>query len=444
MIVLKFGGSSVRDAPRLCAVAALVERVLPEQPLVVLSAIGGATDALLALAREPTPAGVAALAARHRGVLRDLGLDESLLDPWLDELEALVRGIALIGEVTPRTLDLLASYGERLVVRVFAAVLRSRGVKATAVDSWQIRMCCDGRFGAARFLPPDRPAVLAALAQLDGVPVVTGYIGRSACGEICTFGRGGSDYSASAIGSAIGAREIQIWTDVDGVMTADPRIVPQARSIDLLSFAEASEVAYYGAKVLHPATIQPAVAEAIPVRVKNTFRPEAPGTLILEQVPSEPAEVSQQARCVVHKRDVTLINLTSTKMLAQSGFLARVFEVFARYAVVVDMVATSEVSVSLTCERQYSIEAVLVDLEQLGEVEVERGVAMISLVGRGFRHARGIAARVFGAMARSRIGVRMISAGAIKISVAFLVNEVDLEPAVRALHGEFLENLTTE
>lgn len=441
MIVLKFGGSSVRDAARMRAVAELVRAALPERPLVVLSAIGGVTDSLLELGRAADKAAsavqVEAIAFRHRALLADLELPTDLLDPLLGELAALGRGIVLIGEVSPRTVDKLVSYGERCSVRVFAALLAASGIPATAVDAWDLGLVSDGRFGGARVLPPDRAAVARALEAVAGVPVVTGYMTKSEAGEITTFGRSGSDYSASAIGSAIGAREVQIWTDVDGVMSADPRVVEAAQPIELLSFAEASEVAYYGAKVLHPATIQPAVKDAIPVRVKNTFRPDAPGTLIM----LDPPAADRAARCVVHKRGVTLVDIASTKMLAQHGFLAQIFEVFARHGVVIDMVATSEVTVSATCDAGdgVALAAAINELETFATVVVERELAMVSLVGRGFRGERGISARVFGALYQAGVGVRMISAGGSKINVSFLVAGDKADPAVRALHAEFIE-----
>ena len=439
MIVLKFGGTSVKDAARMRAVGELVRGCLDRRPLLVLSAMGGVTDALLALGRQPDLEGVEALAARHRETLSELGVeaDDAGLEPLLSDLTDHVRGIALLGEISPRSRDLLSSYGERLSVRVFAAYLRLAGIPATAVDAWELGLVSDGRFGAARILPPDREEVARRLAAIEGVPVVTGFITRSGSGEITTFGRGGSDYSAAAIGEAIGAEEIQIWTDVDGVLSADPRVVPGARLIPELTFEEASEVAYYGAKVLHPATIQPAVEDEIPVRVLNTYRPESPGTLILARSSGEHAD-DGLAKAIVHKRDVSVVNITSTRMLAQHGFLARIFDAFARHEVVVDMVATSEVSVSVTCA-QAELSALLAELRAFATVTVEGDAAMVALVGRNFRDAVGVGGQVFGALADAGIPVRMISQGATKINVTFVVADGDVEAAVQALHRELIE-----
>ncbi len=431
VIVLKFGGSSVKDAERMRVVGRIVAGVLAERPLVVLSAMGGITDQLIALGHAPSSAHVEAIAARHLRACSDLGVDPAAVEPLLAELADLVRGIALIGECSPRTQDLLASYGERLCVRIFAAHLTATGTPAHAFDTWDLGILSDGRHGGARVLPSDREAVLAAIEAGGGVPVVTGYISKSTTGQITTFGRGGSDYSASAIGAAVGATEIQIWTDVDGVLTADPRIVPEARPILTMSFDEASEIAYYGAKVLHPATIQPAVQQEIPVRVKNTYRPEHPGTLILPRVDGTGAG---PVRAIVHKRGVAIVHVHSARMLAQHGVLARIFDVFARHAVVIDMVATSEVSVSVTCESSVDLTSAAAELATFARVEIERGQGMVCVVGGQLPAAPDIAGRVFGAMAAAKIPVRMISQGATKINVAFLVAETDITAAVRALH----------
>ncbi len=436
MIVLKFGGSSVKNADRMRAVGQIVRDGLPRRPLVVLSAIGGVTDLLYQLAEGASVSDwdMAPLIDRHRQVCADLGLSDELVDPLLTELEELAGGIALIGELTQRTLDRVASFGERLSTRIFAAHLTASGIPARQFDAWELGLVGEGPFGASRF-KPDGGAVSRVLSEINEVPVVTGYIVRNEQGDITTLGRGGSDYSASAIGAFIGAEEIQIWTDVDGVMTADPHLIGDARPIRALSFEEASEVAYYGARVLHPATIQPAIQDAIPVRVLNTYFPAVEGTLITRQ-----AETSAKVvKAVVHKRGIILVNIVSNQMLNQYGFLARIFEVFSRHQVVIDMVATSEVSVSVTCDREDGLAAAIQELQGFSEVQLDREQAIVCVVGHGMKEASGVAGRVFGALAKAGVPVRMISQGATRINIGMIVDEQDVENGIWALHGEFFD-----
>ncbi len=437
MIVMKFGGSSVKNADRMRAVGQIVSAARDRRPLIVLSAMGGVTDMLHRLATDAAQGkpDTTALFERHRAVCADLELSSELVDPLLTELTELARGISMIGELTQRTLDRVASFGERLSVRIFAAQLSASGIPARALDSWQLGLVGQGPFGSARFCPDEGRLVAALEAMGEVVPVVTGYVVHNDKGEIVTLGRGGSDYSASAIGAFAGAEEIQIWTDVDGVMTADPSLIGEARPIGALSFEEASEVAYYGARVLHPATIQPAIQDAIPVRVLNTYRPQSPGTKITREAVTS-AEV---AKAVVHKRGIQLVNVVSNQMLNQYGFLARIFEVFSRNQVVIDMVATSEVSVSVTCDREENLDDAIAELRGFSEVTVERDQAIVCVVGHGMKEATGVAGRVFVTLADAGVAIRMISQGATRINIGMIVAGADAEKAVKALHVEFFE-----
>jgi aspartate kinase len=277
----------------------------------------------------------------------------------------------------------------------------------------------------------------AALAD-GGVPVTQGFIGSTSEGVTTTIGRGGSDYSASIIGAAMDAEEIQIWTDVDGIMTTDPRISPEAAKVKVISFAEASELAYFGAKVLHPSTLLPAMAREIPARVCNSRRPEAAGTAIVRSAPPSRAVV----KAIAFKRGITVINVTSDRMLMAHGFLSRLFDVFNKHETSVDMVATSEVSVSMTLDDTRRLDAVVADLESLGEVSVERDAALICLVGENLKFTPGVASRIFSSI--KRINVSMISHGASAINVSFIVDGASVENAVRLLHAEFFSELDEE
>jgi aspartate kinase len=451
MIVMKFGGTSVGDPERIRTAARLVKEHLERKPLVVVSAHGrskgpdgsmrpGVTDLLIRAARKAVAgdplSGFSEIEERHREILDGLAFPRDLVGPELSELNELLHGIFLVKELTPRTLDYVMSFGERMSAKTLARALSGEGVAAAAVDAYDLGFLTDGSFGSARPLP-DAPARIAEAvrARDEEVVVTTGFIGKNAAGEITTVGRGGSDYTASYFAACLGADEVQIWTDVDGVLTADPSIVPGAHPIDRMTFREAAEVAYYGAQVLHPATMIPAVEKGIPVRVLNTFRPESPGTLILPDIAGEPARV----KSVVHKEDIILINVVSTRMLGQVGFMAHLFEIFRKHDVVIDMIATSEVSISLTTDCADGVEAVAEELRcsEVAEVTVEPGKAIICVVGSGMRHVVGMAARVFGCVASAGVNIQLISQGANEINIAFLTENADVAPAVGALHDEF-------
>ncbi len=434
MIVMKFGGTSVGSASKIRQVLEIVRREAERKPLVVVSALAGVTDMLVDIGQR-APRGeldLEPLFARHRDVLSELDLETDMLDPLFADLGDLVRGMKLVGEASPRALDSLLSFGERCSARLIAAHFDAEGLRARAVDAFEAGLRTDSNFGRAR-PQPDDGRIAAFFAAADFVPVVTGFVAQDDNGNITTLGRNGSDYSAALFGHAVSAEEIQIWKDVDGVMTADPHLVADARPIPVMSFDEASELAYYGSKVLHPAAILPAMEKSIPVRVLNTSEPSLPGTTILSSY-DEPGVV---VRSVVHKRGVHLINLVSPRMLQQHGFLAKVFDAAARHEIDVDLVATSEVSITMTTDRHDRVEPWRRDLEQVAEVTVEPHHAMICVVGRGIADAVGVPARVLGVLAEAKVPVRVISQGAIKVNIALVVAEEHLERAIVALHEAF-------
>jgi aspartate kinase len=433
MIVMKFGGTSVADAQRIRSVIGIVRDRLDQRPVVVVSAHAGVTDTLMELANRAAVGrpDVSPIRERQLRVAEDLGIDGGVVEPLLSELEALLEGVSLLRDLTPRTLDSVLSFGERMSARVVAAAFAKEGIRAQAVDAFDLGLVTDDNFGGANPLPEADGIIASNLRRLTVLPIVTGYIGKTRGGDVTTLGRNGSDFTAAILGAAGQAREIQIWSDVEGVMTADPDLIPGARPIRAMSFAEAGELAYYGGRI-HPSTLVPAVLHRIPVRMLCTFKPDAPGTLILHEAPR-----GETVKSIVYKRRIFLINLRSTRMLRTHGFMARVFETLGRHKVVIDMIATSEVSVSLTTDEDRNLEASVRELSRFAEVTVEDGLAILCVVGDGIREAAGVPALVFDALRREDVPVRMISYGAARINIACLVPGADVDRSVRALHDLF-------
>jgi aspartate kinase len=432
MRVLKFGGTSVGSPENLAKVREIVRAQREYRPVVVVSAHGGVTDELLAQARAAARGDydLGQLRRRHAELHKAIGVDGAVVDRLFSELDDLLKGVTLLQELTARSLDLVVSFGERMSVRGIAEYL-----DGVPVDAYDIGMRTDSRFAEANPDPECFADLKAGIEAIDGLPIVTGFIAKDAVGNVTTLGRSGSDLTATLLGAALDADEVQIWTDVDGVMTADPRMVDAARSIPVLSIAEASELAYYGAKVIHPATMLPAVERRIPVCVKNTSKPEHDGTRILAQAP--PAETA--VKSIAYKRGITLITISSTRMLLQSGFMAKIFEVFSRYDLSVDLVATSEVTVSVTVDANSNLDAVIAELGAFSDVEVEHDMAQVCVVGEGIRERVGVAAEVFLTLKREELPVRLISHGGTKINISFLLESATVERAVRALHSTFFE-----
>jgi len=362
---------------------------------------------------------------------------DRFLDDHFQELTELVKGLAILGELTPRSVDAISAYGERLSSYIVPLGFRHCGLKAEHVDSRDV-MITDNRHthAAPDFAETDKrmAAVIPPLAK-DAVVVMGGFIGATREGVTTTLGRGGSDYTASIVGAAIGAEEIEIWTDVDGMLTADPTILPGGHRVKIISFAEAAELAYFGAKVLHPATVVPAMDKNIPVLILNSRRPEVEGTRIV----ADTVACANTVKSIACKRKIALVNIHSTRMLMAHGFLRRIFEVFDRHQTPVDMVATSEVSVSLTIDDLKNVEAIFDELRQFSQVSVEHEQAIVCLVGENIRYTPGVARRVFNAL--DGINIRMISQGASLLNISCVISEADLTKAVAALHQEFFAEL---
>ncbi|HVJ08145.1 MAG TPA: lysine-sensitive aspartokinase 3 [Acidisarcina sp.] len=452
LVVMKFGGTSVEDQTAIDRTARIVAGRIArgQQPVVVVSAMAKVTDQLLSSANAAARgdrAGALAISARLRCRHRDTAsallppekaaLYHTWMDVRFDALDEVLRGLAAVGELTIRVTDLIASYGERLSSKLVTAAFEERGIRAAAVDARDI-IITDSQYGKA--VPNDEVIEqrselhLLPLVEEGRVPVMGGFIGSNEQGVTTTLGRGGSDFTAALIGGAMNAEAIEIWTDVDGVMTTDPRICPDALRVKVISFEEAAELAYFGAKVLHPATILPAVQKNIPVLVLNSRNPSNEGTRIISLAP----HCRSPFKCIAAKRRLTIIDVVANRMLMSHGYLKEIFDVFDKHKCVVDMVSTSEVSVSLTVDSNEKLPAIAADLSKLADVKYEGRKALVCMVGENIRGQNGIAAQVFQAI--RHINVRMISQGASEINMSFMIDEDDVEEAVRSLHATFFEN----
>jgi aspartate kinase len=459
MVVMKFGGTSVEDAAAMRNVIEIIrrewqasQRSHEEAPLVVTSACAGITNKLFSLAelaalgkRAAAQDTLHAIRAHHQQLISELlsGNTQSLLDrltELFDELSSIVKALDVIGELTPRLLDTIASNGELFSSLILAQALNEAGIPTTWTDA-RLLLITDDNFGKAQpiqsLVEAHVQAQLLPLLQSGRVVVTQGYIGSTANGKTTTLGRGGSDYSASIFGAALGCKSIQIWTDVDGVMTSDPRIVPAAKRLKVMTFREAAELAYFGAKVLHPSTIRPAVQKNIPVYVLNSKRPHIEGTLITSSIKSFDGMV----KSIAHKKGQVIINLTSTQMLDAYGFLYKVARIFADAQTPIDMISTSEVSISLTIGDTTRLAQLEKELADIAEVDIERDVAIICVVGDNLRASPGIAGRIFSTLAAAGINIKMISQGASEINIGFVVAESDAAKAVQALHHEFFSEV---
>ena len=446
MIVMKFGGSSLGTSDALTRVAGVIAEHRFRAPVIVVSAIGKTTDRLLAVV-EQAANGRLGEARRLVAALRDNLLDTAapvlsdvaalvtLLDRHVEQIDRLMRELQAADEAArPAVTDALVSHGERISSQVMTRLLRQHGLDAAHIDVRDVLVTDDRFTEAAPLFGPtnDRLRALVRPVSEEGrVAVMGGFIARTADGRPSTLGRGGSDFTASIVGAGLGAEEIQIWTDVDGIMTADPSVVPEARRVRQLSFAEASELAYFGARVLHPSTVLPAVERNIPVRVLNSLKPEVEGTLIV----AECAASGSTVKSIAYKEGITVIDIRSSRMLMAHGFLAAIFEVFDRYRTPVDVVSTSEVGVSVTIDRTDRLDPISVELQQVADVSHESGQAIVCLVGDAIRYTPGVAAKIFTAL--ETINIRMISQGSSRTNVSLVVAEPDLSAAVDALYRAF-------
>ncbi|MBV8818416.1 MAG: lysine-sensitive aspartokinase 3 [Acidobacteriaceae bacterium] len=443
MIVMKFGGTSVESAEAIERVTGIVRDRLERRPVVVVSAMGKTTNKLLAIAggavnreREQALAQLWELRDFH---LRESGMERTV-EQHFQELAELIKGLSVLGELSPRSIDTISSFGERLSSLIVTNYFQKHGLAAVHVDARKV-IVTDNRYTHAQPLYPETYAKLAEVVPplaKDRVVVMGGFIASTKDGIGTTLGRGGSDFTAAIVGAGIGADEIQIWTDVDGMLTCDPTIHPCGRRVRKISFAEAAELAYFGAKVLHPATVIPAIEKNIPVLILNSRRPQVEGTrIVAESTPSR--NVIKSIAC---KKKVTVLNIRSLRMFMAHGFLRRIFEVFDRHETSVDMVSTSEVTVSVTIDQTERLTELLPALEEFADVEVVDNQSIICLVGEKIPVTAGVGVRIFKAL--GNINARMVSEGASAMNFGLVVDSNDLAEAVRRLHEEFFSELDAE
>jgi aspartate kinase len=453
LVVMKFGGTSVEDPAAIARTAAIVAGRVAQgrHPVVVVSAMAKVTDQLLraaAAASRGDRTGALAISSRLRARHRDTALELvktpadaaeliEFIDLKFDSLDEILRGLSAILELTPRISDLIVSFGERVSSRIVAQAFRERSVNGVHVDARDI-IITDSQFQKA--VPQDdliekhAVEILRPLINQGKVPVMGGFIASNEAGITTTLGRGGSDFTGALLGGALVADTIEIWTDVDGIMTCDPRVVPEALRVKAISFEEAAELAYFGAKVLHPATILPAVKKNIPVQVLNSRNPSCEGTRITSLAPP----CKSPFKSIAVKKKLSIIDVVASRMLMTHGYMKSIFDIFDKYECPVDMVSTSEVSVSLSVDSNDKLPAIAADLSQLADVKYEGRKALVCLVGDDIRGRNGMAAQVFTAI--SHINVRMISQGASEINMSFMIDEDDSDEAVRALHAAFFQD----
>ncbi len=448
MIVLKFGGTSVGTGAAITRAAEIIGSRHARRPVVVVSAMAGVTDRLLDAARLAGEGDLrTALTIAHElREAHEAAVAEAVSRPGprsqaaeavgthFAGLEVMLEALTLLREDGARAEDAIVSHGETCSAEIVTRALEAHGLPGVYVDARQV-MITDATHGRAvpdRTLLAERArAHLGAAIQKGSIPVMQGFVGATLKGTPTTLGRGGSDYTAALLGAALGAEEVEIWTDVDGLMTADPRVVPDARTLPEASYDEAAELAYFGAKVLHPATIVPLVERGIPVWIKNTLRPEGAGTRVVARA----TRSDHTVKSIAWKRGVTILNLRAPRMLGTHGFLKAMFDVFEKHGAAVDVVTTSEVSVSVSLENGSPDPALLADLGTLGELTASRDRTILCVVGEGLRDTPGVPARILQALAR--YPVEMISLGASKINLTCVVPDAHADDAARGLHAEF-------
>ncbi len=443
MIVMKFGGTSLGNAKTIAEVSVIIKKAFKKRPVVVVSAVTKMTDALVALANNPEDSDVFnRIKNTHSFIIAELKLPPSLLKKEFEELENLISKTKKNKKLDAKTLDHFQSFGELMSAKIVAAQLTKIGVVAKALPAWEIGMITDNTFGNAQPLFVSARMIQKKIRAEKMMPIVTGFIGKTQKGEITTLGRGGSDYSAAIIGAAIGASIIQIWTDVDGIMTADPRIVPQARIVPELAFEEACELAYFGAKVLHPKMILPAMEKNIPVQVLNTFYPQGKGTIIVKTFASR-REKSHTVEAFACKKNITIIHLRSPEFFDGNMLMSRIFNLLEKHKIIIDLFAISVVGISFTIDNQDHIDKIIFGLKEMGNVTIRKEKAIICVVG-GSVNAAGVSGKIFTALRKARISVEMISQAASGISMTFVVDQKEADLTMNILHKGFKKIFWTD
>jgi len=461
-IVMKFGGTAINSANKIIHVANLIksQKEGNNQVIVVISAMRGMTDEILAMSEDIKKGDKVSITSFLKSIreihlsiidlaVKDMKLKNEAkyaITTLLEELQDILGGIVLLAEITPKSLDYLMSFGERLSTPIVSFVLRDLGLTAEHLTGKEAGILTDSNFGEARPLMDTTKLRLIhkiePLLKADVIPVITGFIGADQHGNTTTIGRGGSDYAATIISAAVNADEVWLWSDVDGLMTADPKIVRDAALIKEVSFAEAMELALFGAKYMHPRALEPVIDTKIPIRIRNTFNLQHQGTLISQNLPKESQKIVKSITAIRH---TALIDVGGGGgMVGAPGMAAKIFDALAKNKVNIMMISQSpsESSISMVVRKNDLDKAITtLDLNLLGkvvkQVSVNDDVAVIAVVGSGMRGIKGVAARVFNAVARRNVNVIMIAQGSSELNLAFVVKDSDCEQAVRALHDEF-------
>lgn len=449
MIVMKFGGSSIDSAEAVRNVADIVESKLERRPILVLSACGDTTDHLeqaidIALTGDTGTAveKLEEISEYHRHLVESLGFDDEWreeyiqkTDQFYEDLRILITGASMLHDIAKKSIDRILSFGERFSTTLFYCYLSSRGIQTKLMDSRRFIKTTGEHTAAKPLLEESNSYIKENLhpAVKTGIlPIVQGFVGSSQDGEVTTLGRGGSDYTASIIGAALEVDDIEIWSDVDGILTADPTIIPNAKVVDRMSFREASELAYFGARVLHPDTILPAVERDIPIHIYNSRNTNSTGSLIRAEFSNNDHPV---VKSIAYKEAINVLNITSTRMFQAHDFLRKVFEVLDRHGMVADLVSTSEVSISIAFHRQTGYHAVMEELGKFATVALEREKAIVCLVGEKMRARKGLLSKIFQTL--DEVRVNMIAQGASEVNLSFVIDEQDIERVVKQLHGVF-------
>jgi len=434
---MKFGGTSLANSERIRNVAEIIKTRIEKKPIVVVSAVAGITDKLIDLAKESSK-GInpnqkkTEIINIHKEIIKGLNLNEEFLTEEFLRLHDALKGIYLLKELSLRSLDLISSFGEIFSSKLLAEYLNSININSKQYHGWDVGIITNDNFTNAEILDETYENIKL---NLDNIPIVTGFIAKNKQGEITTIGRGGSDYTASIIGAALNVDEIEIWTDVDGIKTADPRIVENAKQWDKINFDEASEMAYFGSKILHPKTIKPAINKQIPLRILNTTNINNKGTLIVKE------DEEHLFKSISSKKNITIIKVCSTEMLFTYGFLSKIFDIFNKYEISIDLVSTSEITVSMTLDNinnSKNLELAILELTKIAKVEVLKERSIICVVGKGMRGKSGILSKIFDAC--KNYNIELVSQGASPLSISLVVKQEDSNEVMRKLHKELFEN----
>jgi len=433
MIIMKFGGRTLSTAENIRFVCRLIQQRLSYKPVVIISALADVTDQLDKAAHKTASTGKISLNAirrKHKLILKKLDLNYSVLEKLLLELEVVLKGVSLLRELTPRTLDYVLSFGERFAVRIISSYLATQGIDSNPLDAFKIGLITDSNYGNATPLPESSGLIRKNLMPYKKLPIITGFIGKDKKGEITTLGRDGSDYSASFIGAALNVKEIQIWRNLPGIMTADPAIVKNSRLVNNITLEEASELVHYANGVLHPYMLAPAIDKCIPVRMLNVFDSESKGTLILNRKDDKPA-----IKLIAYKKDVILVNIVSPEIFYHRRLAVKVFEILTHYKIFFHLLASSEISISfVTNSKVPHLKEAVKKISSFANLNILKDKGIICVIGEGIKYNQKAISRIFDTLGKTGVKEEMIIHNALKTNFTFIVGKKDINKTVNNLH----------